>query len=60
MILEAFRGSPGNPLWAAFGDFAVIWEAQTGDCFHVHVCGDPGMEVMPGGGRYVLQPKLKL
>ena len=40
-------GLPWDPLWAPFCDFSVIWGAKMGDCFQVHVFGDPGMEMMP-------------
>ena len=40
-------GLPWDPLWAPFCDFPVIWGAKMGDCFQVHVFGDPGMEMMP-------------
>ena len=27
--------------------FSVIWDGKVGDGFQVHVCSDPGMEMMP-------------
>ena len=40
-------GVSWDALWAPFCDFSVIWAARMGDCFQVHVFGDPGMEMMP-------------
>ena len=40
-------GFSWNPLWAPVCDFSVIWGAKMGDCFQVHVFGDPGVEMMP-------------
>ena len=40
-------GLPWDPLWAHLCDLSVIWGAKMGDCFQVHVFGDPGMEMMP-------------
>ena len=40
-------GVPWESLWAPFCDFSVTLGAKMGDCFQVHVFGDPGMEMMP-------------
>ena len=40
-------GVSWDPLLAPFCDFSVILGARMGDCFQVHVFGDPGMEMMP-------------
>ena len=42
VILVTF-GDPGG----TFSDFSVIRGAKMGDCFQVHVFGDPGMEMLP-------------
>ena len=46
-------GLPWDPLGAPFCDFSVIWGAKMGDCFQVHVFGDPGMEMKPDCGGCV-------
>ena len=50
LIFGDFRmiwGIPWESLWALVFDFSVIWVAKMGDCFQVHVFGDPGIEMMP-------------
>jgi len=36
-----------DSLWVHVCDFSVIWGANIGDSFQVHVFGDPGIEMMP-------------
>ena len=43
-------GVSWDALWAPFCDLSVIWGANLGDCFQVHVFGDPGMEMIPESG----------
>jgi len=43
-------GVSWDPLWAPFCDFSVFRGARMGDCFQVHVFGDPGMEMIPESG----------
>ena len=40
-------GSLLGPTLGTFFDLSVILGAQMGDCFQVHVFGDPGVEMMP-------------
>ena len=40
-------GVSWEPRWIPFCDFSVICCAKMGDCFQVHVFGDPGMDMMP-------------
>ena len=52
-IFNDFRvilGVPWGSLLVHFCDFSVILDAKMGDCFQVHVFGDPGMEMMPESG----------
>ena len=47
MDFRVILGVPWDPLWAPFCDFSVICGVKFGDCFQVHVFGDPGTEMMP-------------
>jgi len=52
-IFSDFRiilGVPWGSLLAPFCDLSVILDAKMGDCFQVHIFGDPGMEMMPESG----------
>ena len=44
---EAIRNGDEAHFGYLFCDYSVICCAKMGDCFQVHVLGDPGVEMMP-------------